>query len=60
MSSEHAERVMGHRISGVAGVYDRHSYFDEKADALRRLATLIESIVSHENVLPLAKRAKRR
>ena len=60
VSSEHAERVMGHRISGVAGTYDRHSYFDEKADALRRLATLIESIVSHENVLPLAKRAKRR
>ena len=60
VSSEHAERVMGHRISGVAGVYDRHSYRDEKADALRKLATLIDSIVSHENVLPLAKRAKRR
>ena len=52
---------MGHRISGVAGVYDRHSYRDEKADALRKLATLIDSIVhSHENVLPLAKRTKRR
>ena len=51
---------MGHRISGVAGVYDRHAYRDEKADALRKLATLINSIVSHENVLPLAKRAKRR
>ena len=60
VSSEHAERVMGHRISGVAGVYDRHSYRDEKGDALRKLATLINSIVSHENVLPLAKRAKRR
>jgi integrase len=60
VSSEHAERVMGHRISGVAGVYDRYAYRDEKADALRKLATLINSIVSHENVLPLAKRAKRR
>lgn len=55
-----AERVMGHAIGGVEGVYDRHSYRDEKADALNRLAALIDSIVSHENVLPLAKRAKRR
>ena len=50
----------GTAISGVEGVYDRHSYRDEKADALRKLATLIDSIVPHENVLPLAKRAKRR
>ena len=52
---------MGHAIGGVEGVYDRHAYRDEKADALRRLAALIEGIVHpHENVLPLAKRAKRR
>ena len=31
-----AERVLGHAISGVEGVYDRHPYRDEKADALRR------------------------
>ncbi len=61
VSSEHAERVMGHAIGGVEGVYDRHTYRDEKADALRRLATLIDSIVHpRENVVPLAKRAKRR
>ncbi len=35
---------MGHAIAGVEGVYDRHSYRDEKADALRRLAGLIETI----------------
>jgi hypothetical protein len=41
-------------IGGVEGVYDRHSYFDEKADALRKLAALIESIVNpQENVVPL-------
>ena len=52
---------MGHAIAGIEGVYDRHAYAAEKADALRKLATLIDSIVhSHENVLPLAKRAKRR
>jgi integrase len=60
-SSEHAERVMGHAIAGVEGVYDRHSYRDEKADALRRLAALIDGIVHpRDNVMPLAKRAKRR
>jgi len=33
-----AERVMGHAIGGVEGIYDQHHYFDEKADALQRLA----------------------
>ena len=62
VSSEHAERVMGHAIVGVEGVYDRHSYRDEKADALGRLATLIDGIVSpRENVVPIVdKRRKRR
>ena len=56
-----AERVMGHAISGVEGVYDRHAYTDEKADALRRLAALINAIVyPRKNVLPMAKRRKRR
>ena len=45
VSSEHAERVMGHVIPGVEGVYDRHAYFDEKAIALAKLAALIERIV---------------
>jgi integrase len=51
-----AERVMGHAIEGVEGVYDRHAYRDEKADALRRLATLIDAIVHPRSadVLPMA------
>ena len=61
VSDHHAERVLGHAIAGVAGVYDRHAYRDEKAEALRRLAGLINSIVHlHDNVLPLKKREKRR
>jgi integrase len=52
--SEHAERVMGHAIGGVEGTYDRHKYADEKADALARLAALIEGIVNpRANVRPL-------
>ena len=37
--------MLGHAIPGVEGVYDRHSYSDEKADALNRLAALVESII---------------
>jgi integrase len=40
-----AERVLGHRIPGVKGIYDRHQYLDEKGDALAKLATLIDGIV---------------
>jgi integrase len=40
-----AERVLGHAIRGVEGIYDRHHYVDEKRDALARLAALIDSIV---------------
>jgi integrase len=46
VSSDHAERVLGHAIPGVEGVYDRHSYEPEKADALERLGHLIETIVN--------------
>jgi integrase len=50
-----AERVLGHAIAGVEGVYDRHSYADEKADALNRLAALVETITNPPsgNVVPL-------
>ena len=41
-----AERVLGHAIAGVAGVYDRHSYADEKRAALEKLAGLVERIVN--------------
>jgi integrase len=54
-----AERVMGHAIGGVEGIYDRHEYKAEKADALQRLAAVINDIVrGRENVIPL-ERAKR-
>jgi integrase len=40
-----SERVLGHVIGGVEGTYDRHSYIDEKRDALEKLAAMIEHIV---------------
>jgi integrase len=62
VSSDHAERVMGHAIAGVEGVYDRHAYKGEKADALQRLAMLIDGIVHPRaaNVTTLQKRMKSR
>lgn len=41
-----SERVLGHTIKGVEGVYDQHSYADEKADALDKLARLVEIILN--------------
>jgi len=45
VSADHAERVVGHVIPGVRGVYDRHSFFEEKKDALERLAILMQTIL---------------
>jgi integrase len=44
--SDHAERVLGHAIAGVRGVYDRHQYEAEKRDALEKLAAMIERILN--------------
>jgi integrase len=54
-----AERVLGHAIGGVQGIYNRHEYIDEKADALARLAKCVETIINPPdatNVVPLAAR----
>jgi integrase len=53
--SEHAEKVMGHTKRGSESIYDRHKYFDEKTEALRKLAGLIDIIVNPraDNVKPL-------
>jgi integrase len=40
-----AERVIGHVIGGVRGVYDLYEYADEKRAALDKLAAHIEGIV---------------
>lgn len=41
-----SERVLGHVIAGVEGIYDQHSYADEKRDALEKLAGMIERILN--------------
>jgi integrase len=57
VSSDHAERCLGHVIGGVRGVYDRHEYRDEKARAYVALAELVERIVDPgSNVVAFAER----
>ena len=61
VATEHAEAVLGHRLTGVLAVYNVHDYADEKAHALERLAQLIDTIVSPppgEKVVPLHKQAR--
>jgi integrase len=50
-----SERVLGHTIRGVEGVYDRHDYLAEKRDALERLGALIDRIIDPpaDNVVEL-------
>jgi hypothetical protein len=62
VSADHAERCLGHVIGGVRGTYDRHEYYDEKAQAYDALAKLIDRIVnpSDTNVAELAAQKRRR
>jgi len=46
VSSDIAEMVLGHKLAGVRGVYDRHSYAAEKRDALEKLAGLVALILN--------------
>ena len=43
-----AELVLGHVQRGVQAVYNRHSYFEEKADALEKLAAKLTDIIYME------------
>lgn len=61
VDSNVAERVLGHVIPGVRGVYDRHAYEKEKRDALGRLAMLIDHVLHQsDKVVPLTKGAPKR
>src|SRR5262249_34571738 len=55
----HSKLVLGHKQEGVDGIYNRHAYVDEKAEALSRLAARIRDIVDTppDNVRKLRKSA---
>jgi integrase len=45
VSSDHAERCLGHVMSGIRGTYDKHEYREEKRRAFEALASLLERII---------------
>jgi len=58
--SDIGERVMGHVIGGVRGVYDRHSFNDEKRRALTAWEGYLSRVIGRtggDNVLTLRKEA---
>jgi integrase len=57
-----SERVLGHAIPGIEGVYDRHGYDEEKGRALAALASLVDRILdpSKAKVARLDEHRKRR
>jgi integrase len=46
VSTDVAERCLGHAIGGVRGVYDRHRYLQEMAEAFEALAGMVEQLVN--------------
>ena len=51
---DHGERVLGHVIGGIRGRYDKHAFYDEKRDALEKLAGMIGRIVSPSDATVVA------
>jgi len=45
IAADISERVLGHVISGIRGIYDRHDYLDEKRRALELWAAELQRIV---------------
>ena len=57
VSEEIGERVLGHVLPGIVGVYNRHRYEAEMADALQKLADHIALLVDPpDNVVLLRAR----
>jgi integrase len=54
--SDHVEQVLGHAMDGLKGTYNHYKYFNEKRDALIKLAAKLEMILNPPagNVLPFS------
>jgi integrase len=54
ISSDIAERALGHVLTGIRGTYDRHAYYNEKKFAFEALAGQIERILHpQDNVVAI-------
>lgn len=50
IDSHIAERVLNHTQPGIAGVYDRHAYLDEKRTALEKWAVYLDQLRAQAKV----------
>lgn len=41
-----AERCLNHKLKGIEGVYDRYDYFNERKEALTKVAELVEPAIN--------------
>lgn len=53
-----AERCLNHKITGVAGVYDRYDYFDERKAALEQWAQVLAGLEEPGKVVPIQTRRR--
>ena len=60
VNSDHAERCLGHVISGVRSTYDRHEYHAEKRVAFEALAAQIDRIINPKANIVELRRGKAR
>ena len=44
---------LNHKLSGVEGIYDRHTYFDERKEALEKWARFLVACEAGRNVVPM-------
>lgn len=40
-----AERCLNHKLKGVEGIYNKHDYFDERKEALEKLAEYLKNLI---------------
>jgi len=57
VDSHIAERCLNHKLKGVEGIYNRHDYFEERKEALQKLANFLEACEAGKdwNVTPIRK-----
>ena len=49
-----SEMCLNHKLSGVEGIYDRHTYFDERKEALEKWARFLVACEAEGNVVPIS------
>lgn len=48
-----SEMCLNHKLSGVEGIYDRHTYFAERKEALEKWARFLRACEAESNVVPI-------